>query len=358
VGEQDRFGPGILRGGEQGGAAGIAGGGLGPALRTDLDADDAGGQAPLLRDGGRAGGDPVGSRLQTVVDDRRGGRDPGFRRLERDRVGERERVRTAGQPDQHGAGDRGEAARTARRISATAGSRLGRWSTASTLATASPPTRLDAGIHQTLRRRTSMGAYDAVIEIPRGSRVKYEVDHGTGRVFLDRVLFTPMGYPANYGFFEDTLGEDGDPLDVLLLLDRDLYPGVMAKVRPVAVLKMLDEAGGDDKVVAVLAKDPRWAHIQDVDDLDEWTKGEIGHFFEHYKDLEPGKWVKVDQWADAEEAERLVAEAFQRFQDEGAQTATQGEGHAPRPSETWSHTRRADADRHPLFCVAALVSRR
>ena len=101
-----------------------------------------------------------------------------------------------------------------------------------------------------------MGAYDAVIEIPRGSRVKYEVDHGTGRVFLDRVLFTPMGYPANYGFFEDTLGEDGDPLDVLLLLDRDLYPGVMAKVRPVAVLKMLDEAGGDDKVVAVLAKDP------------------------------------------------------------------------------------------------------
>ncbi|TGY39672.1 inorganic diphosphatase [Microbacterium laevaniformans] len=175
-----------------------------------------------------------------------------------------------------------------------------------------------------------MGAYDAVIEIPRGSRVKYEVDHGTGRVFLDRVLFTPMGYPANYGFFEDTLGEDGDPLDVLLLLDRDLYPGVMAKVRPVAVLKMLDEAGGDDKVVAVLAKDPRWSHIQDVDDLDEWTKGEIGHFFEHYKDLEPGKWVKVDQWAGAEEAERLVAEAFQRFQDEGAQTATQGEGHAPK----------------------------
>ncbi len=175
-----------------------------------------------------------------------------------------------------------------------------------------------------------MGAYDAVIEIPRGSRVKYEVDHGTGRVFLDRVLFTPMGYPANYGFFEDTLGEDGDPLDVLLLLDRDLYPGVMAKVRPVAVLKMLDEAGGDDKVVAVLAKDPRWEHIQDVGDLDEWTKGEIGHFFEHYKDLEPNKWVKVDQWGDAAEAERLVAEAFQRFQDEGAQTATQGEGHAPK----------------------------
>ena len=117
---------------------------------------------------------------------------------------------------------------------------------------------------------------------------------------------------------------------MLLLLDRDLYPGIMAKVRPVGVLKMLDEAGGDDKVVAVLAKDPRWEHIQDVGDLDEWTKGEITHFFEHYKDLEPNKWVKIDQWGDAAEAERLVGEAFERFQAEGAQTATQGEGHAPK----------------------------
>ena len=171
---------------------------------------------------------------------------------------------------------------------------------------------------------------EVTIEIPKGSRNKYEVDHESGKVYLDRYLFTPMAYPADYGFIDHTLGEDGDPLDVLLLLDRDLYPGVMAKVRPVAVLKMLDEAGGDDKVVAVLAKDPRWAHIQDVDDLDEWTKGEINHFFEHYKDLEPGKWVKVDQWAGAAEAERLVSEAFERFQAEGAQTATQGEGHAPK----------------------------
>ena len=110
-----------------------------------------------------------------------------------------------------------------------------------------------------------MGAHDAVIEIPRGSRVKYEVDHGTGRVFLDRVLFTPMGYPADYGFFENTLGEDGDPLDVLVLLDVTLFPGVMVNVRPVGVLKMKDEAGGDDKLVAVLTKDPRWSHIQDLE---------------------------------------------------------------------------------------------
>jgi len=174
-----------------------------------------------------------------------------------------------------------------------------------------------------------MGAYDAVIEIPRNSKIKYEVDHGTGRVFLDRILFTPMGYPANYGFFENTLGEDGDPLDVLVLLDHDLAPGILAKVRPVGVLKMTDEAGGDDKVVAVLAKDPRWDHVKDVSDVDEWTKNEINHFFEHYKDLEPGKWVKVDEWAGAAEAERLVTEAFERFEEHEGQTKTQGEGEAP-----------------------------
>ena len=157
-----------------------------------------------------------------------------------------------------------------------------------------------------------MGAYDAVIEIPRGSRVKYEVDHGTGRVFLDRILYTPMGYPTNYGFFENTLGEDGDPLDVLVLLDHDLAPGILAKVRPVGVLKMSDEAGGDDKVVAVLAKDPRWAHIQDVGDIPEFLQKEIAHFFEHYKDLEPNKWVKVDAWGDAAEAQRILDEAIVR----------------------------------------------
>ena len=174
-----------------------------------------------------------------------------------------------------------------------------------------------------------MGAYDAVIEIPRNSKIKYEVDHGTGRVFLDRILFTAFGYPTNYGFFENTLGEDGDPLDVLVLLDYDLYPGVMANVRPVGVLRMSDEAGGDDKVVAVLGKDPRWADVQDVEDIPEFTRKEITHFFEHYKDTEPGKWVKVDEWAGAEVAERLVQEAFARFEEHEGQTRTQGEGEAP-----------------------------
>ena len=174
-----------------------------------------------------------------------------------------------------------------------------------------------------------MGAYDAVIEIPRGSRVKYEVDHGTGRVFLDRVLFTPMGYPSNYGFFENTLGEDGDPLDVLVLLDRDLFPGILAKVRPVGVLKMSDEAGGDDKVVAVLAKDVRAGDIDKVASIDDGSKSEISHVCEHYKDLEPNKWVKVDEWGDAAEAERLVSEAFVRFEEHEGETKTQGAGEAP-----------------------------
>ena len=162
-----------------------------------------------------------------------------------------------------------------------------------------------------------MTAYDAVIEIPRGSRNKYEIDHETGRVFLDRVLFTGFVYPADYGYFENSLGEDGDPLDVLVLLDHPVFPGVGVKVRPVGVLRMSDEAGGDDKVIAVQHKDPRWAHIQDVDDIPQHTRDEIGHFFEHYNDLEPGKWVKVDKWANAAEAERLIVEAIERQAAEG-----------------------------------------
>ncbi len=162
-----------------------------------------------------------------------------------------------------------------------------------------------------------MSAHDAVIEIPRGSRVKYEVDHETGRVHLDRVLYTPFGYPADYGYFDNTLGEDGDPLDVLVLLDQTIFPGVVITVRPIAVLKMSDEAGGDDKLVAVIDGDPRWAGFKDVSDIDEYKQKEIEHFFEHYKDLEPGKWVKVDAWGGAEEAQRILDEAIERFKVEG-----------------------------------------
>ena len=158
-----------------------------------------------------------------------------------------------------------------------------------------------------------MGTYDAVIEIPKGSRNKYEVDHETGRVFLDRVLYTTFVYPTDYGFFENTLGDDGDPLDVLVLTQYPLFPGVGVKVRPVAVFHMTDDGGGDAKVLAVPAKDPRWDHIQDLADVPEFTKKEIEHFFEHYKDLEPGKWVKTEGWEGVESAEAIIAKAFEAY---------------------------------------------
>ena len=160
-------------------------------------------------------------------------------------------------------------------------------------------------------------AYDAVIEIPKGSRNKYEVDHETGRVFLDRVLFTPFVYPVDYGFFDNSLGGDGDPLDALVLLEFPVYPGVGVKVRPVGVLPMEDDGGIDEKVLCVPAKDPRWAHIQDIEDVPAQIKNELEHFFTHYKDLEPGKWVKVGQWAGKDVAEKLIAEAYDRFKAEG-----------------------------------------
>ncbi|MEA9984937.1 MULTISPECIES: inorganic diphosphatase [Subtercola] len=163
-----------------------------------------------------------------------------------------------------------------------------------------------------------MVSYDAVIEIPKGSRNKYEVDHETGRVYLDRVLFTTFVYPTDYGFFENTLGLDGDPVDVLVLLEYPVYPGVGVKVRPVGVFNMSDEAGIDSKVIAVPAKDPRWAHIVDVDDIPQQLRNEIEHFFEHYKDLEPGKWVKTEGWGSAADAEQIIENGITKLAAEGA----------------------------------------
>jgi inorganic pyrophosphatase len=162
-----------------------------------------------------------------------------------------------------------------------------------------------------------MAEYDVVVEIPKGSRNKYEVDHETGRVYLDRVLFTGFVYPTDYGFFENTLGLDGDPVDVLVLLEYPLFPGVGVKVRPVGVLNMSDEAGSDAKVIAVPYKDPRWLHIQDIDDVPQATRDEIQHFFEHYKDLEPGKWVKLEAWGNAAEAEAIVEAGIAKLAEEG-----------------------------------------
>lgn len=156
----------------------------------------------------------------------------------------------------------------------------------------------------------------AVIEVPRGSRNKYEIDHDTGAVWLDRMLFTATQYPADYGFVPDTLAEDGDPLDVLVLLDEPTFPGCHVRVRPIGVFHMRDEAGPDEKILAVPARDPRWGAIHDLTDLSgmqDHLLEEIAHFFEVYKDLEPGKETTPGGWDDVSAAETKVREAIARF---------------------------------------------
>ena len=156
-----------------------------------------------------------------------------------------------------------------------------------------------------------MGAYDAVIEIPRNSKIKYEVDHGTGRVFLDRILYTPMGYPTNYGFFENTLGEDGDPLDALVLLDEPTFPGCRIRARVVGVFHMTDEKGPDEKIILVPLRDPAWMRVHDIHDIPPEYRDEIEHFFQVYKDLEEKK-VETGGFGNRADAERIIAEARER----------------------------------------------
>jgi len=159
--------------------------------------------------------------------------------------------------------------------------------------------------------------FDVTIEIPRGQRNKYEIDHDSGRLRLDRYLYTSMAYPADYGFIEDTLGEDTDPLDAMVLLPQPVFPGVLVLARPVAMFRMVDEAGGDDKVLCVPAGDPRWDHIQDLHDVPQLELDGIKHFFMHYKDLEPGKFVKAADWVGRAEAEAEVERSRERFAAEG-----------------------------------------
>jgi inorganic pyrophosphatase len=159
--------------------------------------------------------------------------------------------------------------------------------------------------------------FEVVVEIPKGSRNKYEVDHETGKVKLDRYLYTAFGYPADYGFIADTLGEDGDPLDALVLLPESLFPGAAIDVRPVAMFQMTDDAGGDDKVLCVPAGDPRWDHIQGLGDVPSFELEAIKHFFVHYKDLEPGKFVNAADWVGREEAEAEIERSVERFKAQG-----------------------------------------
>jgi inorganic pyrophosphatase len=138
--------------------------------------------------------------------------------------------------------------------------------------------------------------FDVTIEIPKGQRNKYELDHDTGRIRLDRMLFTSTRYPADYGFVEQTLGQDGDPLDALVLLEEPTFPGCLIRCRAIGMFRMSDEKGPDDKVIALPAGDPRQAHLRDITDIAEFDRLEIQHFFEVYKDLEPGKSVEGALW--------------------------------------------------------------
>ena len=156
---------------------------------------------------------------------------------------------------------------------------------------------------------------NVIIEVPIGGEpIKYEMDKDVGTLVVDRFLYTPMFYPGNYGFIPNTLSDDGDPCDVIVANTRPIIPGAIINVRPIGVLKMIDEGGGDEKIVAVPSPKltQRYADVHNYTDLPEITWKQIEHFFVHYKDLEPGKWVKLNGWGDAEEARKIIVEAMDR----------------------------------------------
>jgi len=156
---------------------------------------------------------------------------------------------------------------------------------------------------------------NVIIEVPVGGQpIKYEMDKEAGTLVVDRFLYTPMTYPGNYGFVPHTLSEDGDPIDVLVCNTRPLIPGCVINVRPVGVLVMEDNSGQDEKIVAVPSPHltQRYDKVMDISDLPPITLKQIEHFFEHYKDLEPGKWVKIGDWQDASAARRMITAAIER----------------------------------------------
>jgi inorganic pyrophosphatase len=155
---------------------------------------------------------------------------------------------------------------------------------------------------------------EMVVEIPKGSRNKYEMDHSLGRIRLSRMLFTSTRYPVDYGFIPDTLAEDGDPLDVMVLLEDPTFPGISIAVRPVGLFWMTDENGPDAKILAVPATDPRYVQFQELRHVPEHLLSEIRHFFEVYKELEPGKGTDIRGWQDRSSAEREITDARARQQ--------------------------------------------
>ena len=160
---------------------------------------------------------------------------------------------------------------------------------------------------------------NVIIEIPKDAEpVKYEVDKASGAIFVDRILSTPMRYPCNYGYVPHTMCGDGDPADVLVILPLPLVPGSVIRCRPVGVLMMTDEAGSDEKIIAVPIDKVfnGYSHINDIEQVSSHWLERIGHFFEHYKDLEKGKWVKLDGWENAAEAKKVLLASVERFNNE------------------------------------------
>jgi inorganic pyrophosphatase len=156
---------------------------------------------------------------------------------------------------------------------------------------------------------------NVIVEVPVGGEpIKYEMDKASGTLFVDRFLYTPMRYPGNYGFVPHTLSADGDPIDVLVCNTRAIFPGAVINCRPIGVLVMEDDGGGDEKILAVpsLKLTKRYGKVVNYSDLPQITTSQIEHFFAHYKDLEPNKWVKIHHWGNADEARRLIVEAMDR----------------------------------------------
>ena len=158
--------------------------------------------------------------------------------------------------------------------------------------------------------------FDVLVEIPKGQRNKYEVDHDSGRIRLDRTLFTSTQYPADYGFIENTLGQDSDPLDALVLLSEPTFPGCLIRCRAIGMFRMRDEKGGDDKVLCVPSDDPRQRHLREIHNLPQFDLAEIEHFFQVYKELEPHKSVEGAEWVGRDAAEQEVRASFERAKED------------------------------------------
>ena len=185
-----------------------------------------------------------------------------------------------------------------------------------TSARVSHPQRLPCkALHNVSIGKNPPEEVNCIIEVPIGGEpIKYEMDKESGALVVDRFLYTSMRYPGNYGFIPHTLSDDGDPCDVIVANTRAIIPGAIMSIRPVGVLFMEDEAGGDEKILAVPAAKltRRYENVHNYTDLPQITLDQIQHFFERYKDLEPGKWVKIVRWGNAKEAQQLILEGIER----------------------------------------------